>query len=197
MKKFNIEFFVPIIPALAVIASALLAAVITTIFSFFCSSVNIANAHSNAFSSSPAPPPSSSPLQSQQQQRHHQPLLNTNGIMKTSNNLNEQQEQQHHQLPLSQQQQMIHQPSVISSPVKSLLPQQQQQQQNQQQQNQLSNQQQPQPLLNTNGTSDINTPANRLPTSAPPLSFRTEFPEPLCYFNADALFCPHYLWHPF
>ena len=122
MKKFNIEFFVPVIPALAVIASALLAAVITTIFSFFCSSVNIANAHSNAFSS---PPPSSSslPLQSQQQQRHHQPLLNTNGI------------------------------------------------------------------------NNINTPGNRLPTSAPPLSFRTEFPEPLCYFNTDPLFCPHYLWH--
>ena len=184
MKKFNIEFFVPIIPALAVIASALLAAVITTIFSFFCSSVNIANAHSNAFS--PPPPssssPSSSPLQSQQQQRHHQPLLNTNGIMKTSNNLKEQQEQQH-------------QPSVMSSPVKSLLSQQQQQQQ--QQQNQLSNQQQRhhQPLLNTNGTNNINTPGNRLPTSAPPLSFRTEFPEPLCYFNTDPLFCPHYLWH--
>ena len=120
MKKFNIEFFVPIIPALAVIASALLAAVITTIFSFFCSSVNIANAHSNAFS---PPPSSSSPLQSQQQQRHHQPLLNTNG------------------------------------------------------------------------TNNINTPGNRLPTSAPPLSFRTEFPEPLCYFNTDPLFCPHYLWH--
>ena len=179
MKKFNIEFFVPVIPALAVIASALLAAVITTIFSFFCSSVNIANAHSNAFSS---PPP---PLQSQQQQRHHQPLPNTNGIMKTSNNLNEQQEQQH-------------QPSVMSSPVKSLLSQQQQQQQ-QQQQNQLSNQQQRhhQPLLNNNGTNNINTPGNRLPTSAPPLSFRTEFPEPLCYFNTDPLFCPHYLWHPF
>jgi hypothetical protein len=190
MKKFNIEFFVPVIPALAVIASALLAAVITTIFSFFCSSVNIANAHSNAFSS---PPP---PLQSQQQQRHHQPLPNTNGIMKTSNNLNEQQEQQHHQLPLSQQQQMIHQPSVISSPVKSLLSQQQPQQQPQQQQNQLSNQQQ-RHLLNTNGTSNINTPGNRLRTSAPPLSFRTEFPEPLCYFNTDALFCAHYLWHPF
>jgi hypothetical protein len=180
MKKFNIEFFVPIIPALAVIASALLAAVITTIFSFFCSSVNIANAHSNAFS---PPPPPSSPLQSQQQQRHHQPLLNTNGIMKTSNNLKEQQEQQH-------------QPSVMSSPVKSLLSQQQQQQQ-QQQQNQLSNQQQRhhQPLLNTNGTNNINIPGNRLPTSAPPLSFRTEFPEPLCYFNTDPLFCPHYLWH--
>jgi hypothetical protein len=193
MKKFNIEFFVPVIPALAVIASALLAAVITTIFSFFCSSVNIANAHSNAFSSPPPPPP---PLQSQQQQRHHQPLPNTNGIMKTSNNLNEQQEQQHHQLPLSQQQQMIHQPSVMSSPVKSLLSQQQPQQQPQQQQNQLSNQQQ-QHLLNTNGTSNINTPGNRLRTSAPPLSFRTEFPEPLCYFNTDALFCAHYLWHPF
>ena len=191
MKKFNIEFFVPIIPALAVIASALLAAVITTIFSFFCSSVNIANAHSNAFS-----PPPPLPLQSQQQQRHHQPLPNTNGIMKTSNNLNEQQEQQHHQLPLSQQQQMIHQPSVMSSPVKSLLSQQQPQQQPQQQQNQLSNQQQ-QHLLNTNGTSNINTPGNRLRTSAPPLSFRTEFPEPLCYFNTDALFCAHYLWHPF
>jgi hypothetical protein len=177
MKKFNIEFFVPIIPALAVIASALLAAVITTIFSFFCSSVNIANAHSNAFS-----PPSLSPLQSQQQQRHHQPFLNTNGIMKTSNNLKEQQEQQH-------------QPSVMSSPVKSLPSQQQQQQQ--QQQNQLSNQQQRhhQPLLNNNGTNNINTPGNRLPTSAPPLSFRTEFPEPLCYFNTDPLFCPHYLWH--
>jgi hypothetical protein len=177
MKKFNIEFFVPIIPALAVIASALLAAVITTIFSFFCSSVNIANAHSNAFS-----PPPPLPLQSQQQQRHHQPLLNTNGIMKTSNNLKEQQEQQH-------------QPSVMSSPVKSLLSQQQQQQQ--QQQNQLSNQQQRhhQPLLNNNGTNNINTPGNRLPTSAPPLSFRTEFPEPLCYFNTDPLFCPHYLWH--
>ena len=118
MKKFNIEFFVPIIPALAVIASALLAAVITTIFSFFCSSVNIANAHSNAFS-----PPPPLPLQSQQQQRHHQPLLNNNG------------------------------------------------------------------------TNNINTPGNRLPTSAPPLSFRTEFPEPLCYFNTDPLFCPHYLWH--
>ena len=169
MKKFNIEFFVPVIPALAVIASALLAAVITTIFSFFCSSVNIAYAHSNAFSPSPSP---SSPLQSQQQQRHHQPLLNTHGIMKTSNNLNEQQEQQHHQLPLSQQQQ-------------------------QQQQNQLSNQQQRhhQPLLNTNGTNNLNTPSNPLPTSAPPLSFRTEFPEPLCYFNTDPLFCPHYLWH--
>jgi hypothetical protein len=177
MKKFNIEFFVPIIPALAVIASALLAAVITTIFSFFCSSVNIANAHSNAFS-----PPPPLPLQSQQQQRHHQPLLNTNGIMKTSNNLKEQQEQQH-------------QPSVMSSPVKSLLSQQQQQQQ--QQQNQLSNQQQRhhQLLLNNNGTNNINTPGNRLPTSAPPLSFRTEFPEPLCYFNTDPLFCPHYLWH--
>jgi hypothetical protein len=177
MKKFNIEFFVPIIPALAVIASALLAAVITTIFSFFCSSVNIANAHSNAFS-----PPPPLPLQSQQQQRHHQPLLNTNEIMKTSNNLKEQQEQQH-------------QPSVMSSPVKSLLSQQQQQQQ--QQQNQLSNQQQRhhQPLLNNNGTNNINTPGNRLPTSAPPLSFRTEFPEPLCYFNTDPLFCPHYLWH--
>ncbi|MFL6322721.1 MAG: hypothetical protein ACJ72Q_19905 [Nitrososphaeraceae archaeon] len=157
MKKFNIEFFVPIIPALAVIASALLAAVITTIFSFFCSSVNIANAHSNAFS--PPPPPPSSPLQSQQQEQQHQP-------------------------------------SVMSSPVKSLLSQQQQQQQ-QQQQNQLSNQQQRhhQPLLNTNGTNNINTPGNRLPTSAPPLSFRTEFPEPLCYFNTDPLFCPHYLWH--
>ena len=177
MKKFNIEFFVPIIPALAVIASALLAAVITTIFSFFCSSVNIANAHSNAFS-----PPPPLPLQSQQQQRHHQPLLNTNEIMKTSNNLKEQQEQQH-------------QPSVMSSPVKSLLSQQQQQQQ--QQQNQLSNQQQRhhQLLLNNNGTNNINTPGNRLPTSAPPLSFRTEFPEPLCYFNTDPLFCPHYLWH--
>jgi len=177
MKKFNIEFFVPIIPALAVIASALLAAVITTIFSFFCSSVNIANAHSNAFS-----PPPPLPLQSQQQQRHHQPLLNTNEIMKTSNNLKEQQEQQH-------------QPSIMSSPVKSLLSQQQQQQQ--QQQNQLSNQQQRhhQPLLNNNGTNNINTPGNRLPTSAPPLSFRTEFPEPLCYFNTDPLFCPHYLWH--
>ena len=179
MKKFNIEFFVPIIPALAVIASALLAAVITTIFSFFCSSVNIANAHSNAFS-----PPPPLPLQSQQQQRHHQPLLNTNEIMKTSNNLKEQQEQQH-------------QPSVMSSPVKSLLSQQQQQQQ--QQQNQLSNQQQRhhQLLLNNNGTNNINTPGNRLRTSAPPLSFRTEFPEPLCYFNTDALFCAHYLWHPF
>src|SRR6187200_363328 len=177
MKKFNIEFFVPIIPALAVIASALLAAVITTIFSFFCSSVNIANAHSNAFS-----PPPPLPLQSQQQQRHHQPLLNTNEIMKTSNNLKEQQEQQH-------------QPSVMSSPVKSLLSQQQQQQQ--QQQNQLSNQQQRhhQPLLNNNGTNNINTPGNRLPTSAPPLSFRTEFPAPLCYFNTDPLFCPHYIWH--
>jgi hypothetical protein len=181
MKKFNIEFFVPVIPALAVIASALLAAVITTIFSFFCSSVNIANAHSNAFSPPPPPSssPSSSPLQSQQQQRHHQPLLNTNGIMKTSNNLKEQQEQQH-------------QPSVMSSPVKHDIAQ-------QQQQNQLSNQQQRhhQPLLNTNGTNNINTPGNRLPTSAPPLSFRTEFPEPLCYFNTDALFCAHYLWHPF
>jgi hypothetical protein len=84
----------------------------------------------------------------------------------------------------------------MSSPVKSLLSQQQQQQQ-QQQQNQLSNQQQRhhQPLLNTNGTNNINTPGNRLPTSAPPLSFRTEFPEPLCYFNTDPLFCPHYLWH--
>jgi hypothetical protein len=170
MKKFKIEFSLTLIPVLAVITSALLAAII--IFSFFSSSINIANAHSFSLSS-----PSPSPLQSQQPLQQQQKPINTNGISITRN---------------PNEQQMIHQPfptSIQSSPVKSPLSQQQQQQQNQ-----PPHQQQQQNPINTNGINNSNKPDNHLPSTAPLLTFSTEFPEPMCRYTVNPLFCPHYLW---
>src|ERR671931_692290 len=123
MKKFKIEFSLTLIPVLAVIISALLAAII--IFSFFSSSINIANAHYFSLSS-----PSPSPLQSQQ--------------------------------PLQQQQKP---------------------------QNQPPHQQRQQNPINTNGINNSNKPDNHLPSTAPPLTFSTEFPEPMCRYTVNPLFC--------
>ncbi len=165
MKNFKIEFSLALIPVLAVITSALLGAII--IFSFF-SSINIANSQSFRQSS-----PSPSPLQSQQPLQQQQNPLNTNGISITRN-LNEQQ--------------MFHQPFAISlqsSPFKSPL--------SQQQQNQPPHQEQQQQHPNTNGTDDSHKPDNHLPIMASLFPF-SKFPQPMCYFNMNPLFCPHYLW---
>ncbi|MGA7900091.1 MAG: hypothetical protein WCA39_14655 [Nitrososphaeraceae archaeon] len=165
MKNFKIEFSLALIPVLAVITSALLGAII--IFSFF-SSINIANSQSFRQSS-----PSPSPLQSQQPLQQQQNPLNTNGIGITRN-LNEQQ--------------MFHQPFAISlqsSPFRSPL--------SQQQQNQPQQQEQQQQHPNTNGTDDSHKPDNHLPIMASLLPF-SKFPQPMCYFNMNPLFCPHYLW---
>ena len=165
MKNFKIEFSLALIPGLAVITSALLGAII--IFSFF-SSINIANSQSFRMSS-----PSPSPLQSQQPLQQQQKPLNTNGISITRN-LNEQQTF-HQAFPISLQ----------SSPVRSPL--------SQQQQNQPPHQEQQQKHPNTNGINDSDKPDNHLPSMASLLPF-SEFPQPMCYFNMDPLFCPHYLW---
>ena len=166
MKNFKIEFSLALIPVLAVIMSALLGAII--IFSFF-SSINIANSQSFRQSS-----PSPSPLQSQQpRSSRQQNPLNTNGISITRN-LNEQQ--------------MFHQPFAISlqsSPFRSPL--------SQQQKNQPPHQEQQQQHPNTNGTNDSHKPDNHLPIMASLFPF-SKFPQPMCYFNMNPLFCPHYLW---
>ena len=165
MKNFKIEFSLALIPGLAVITSALLGAII--IFSFF-SSINIANSQSFRMSS-----PSPSPLQSQQPLQQQQKPLNTNGISITRN-LNEQQTF-HQAFPISLQ----------SSPVRSPL--------SQQQQNQPPHQEQQQKHPNTNGINDSDKPDYHLPSMVSLLPF-SEFPQPMCYFNMDPLFCPHYLW---
>ena len=166
MKNSKIEFSLALIPVLAVITSALLGAII--IFSFF-SSINIANSQSFRQSS-----PSPSPLQSQQLPlQQQQNPLNTNGISITRN-LNGQQ--------------MFHQPFAISlqsSPFRSPL--------SQQQQNQPQQQEQQQQHPNTNGTDDSHKPDNHLPIMASLFPF-SKFPQPICYFNMNPLFCPHYLW---
>jgi hypothetical protein len=168
MKKFQIEFCLMLIPVSAVITSALIAAII--IFSFFSSSINIADAHSFPLSL-----PSPSLLQSQQPLQQQQKPLKTNGISITRN-LNEQQ--------------MIHQPfpiSLQSSPVKPPL--------SQQQKNQpLPHQQQQQKPLNTNGSNNGNKPDNHLPSTVSLSPFSTGFPQRICYFTVNPLFCPHYLW---
>ena len=166
MKNFKIGFSLALIPVLAVITSALLGAII--IFSFF-SSINIANSQSFRQSSQ-----SPSPLQSQQPLQQQQNPLNTNGISITRN--------------LNEQQQIFHQPFAISlksSPFGSPL--------SQQQQNQSPHQEQQQQYPNTNGTNDSHKPDNHLPIMASLLPF-SKFPQPMCYFNMNPLFCPHYLW---
>ncbi|MGC2383285.1 MAG: hypothetical protein WA631_09295 [Nitrososphaeraceae archaeon] len=165
MKNFKIEFSLALIPGLAVITSALLGAII--IFSFF-SSINIANSQSFRMSS-----PSPSPLQSQQPLQQQQKPLNTNGIS-ISRNLNEQQTF-HQAFPISLQ----------SSSVRSPL--------SQQQQNQPPHQEQQQKHPNTNGINDSDKPDYHLPSMVSLLPFY-EIPQPMCYFNMDPLFCPHYLW---
>ena len=172
MKNSKIVFSLALIPVLAVITSALLGAII--IFSFF-SSINIANSQSFRQSS-----PSPYPLQSQPAQQQQNPL-NTNGISITRN-LNEPQ--------------MFHQPFAISlqsSPFKSPLSQQQNKNNNREQQNQPPHHEQQQQQPNTNGTDDSHKPGNQLPIMASLFPF-SKFPQPMCYFNMNPLFCPHYLW---
>ena len=165
MKRLKIEFSLVLIPGFAAITLALLGAIV--ILSFF-SSINVANSDSFRLSSS-----SPSPLQSQQPLQQQEKLLNTNGISITKN-LNEKQTF-HQSFPTSLQS------SLVRSPL------------SQQQQNQPSHQEQQQNHPPSNGIIYSDKSDNYLAKMAYPILY-SQFPEPLCYFNSDPLFCSHYLW---
>lgn len=162
MKSIKIEFSLALIPGLATIMSAMLAAIL--IFSFF-SSINIANSQSFRQSS-----PSPSQSQSQQQMQQQQKPLNTDGT-DIARNINKQQ--------------MFNQPFAISlKSSQGWSPLSQQSQHNQpphkiqQQENSVT--------VSIKPDNDLSSMASPKPPS--------KFPQPLCYFNMDPLFCAHYLW---
>ena len=166
MKGIKIDSSIALVPGLAIILSTLLAA--TLIFSFF-SSINIANSQSFRLSS-----PSPFQSQSQQQLQQQQKPLNTDGTYITRN---------------INKQQMLNQPFAISlksSQGWSSLSQ-------QTQHNQPPHKMQQQENSVTVRTKDSIKPDNDLSSMTSPKP-TSKFPQPLCYFNMDPLFCAHYLW---